>query len=218
MVRELLEAGETDFRLLNPESRHNLLVGLFANARITLIGGAGYFCAGMIDGPTVVIDGNTGWSVAENMIAENMMSGHVTVNGNAGSSTGASMRGGTLIVRGNAGARTGISMKGGTLVVQGNTGYMTGFMMQRGTMIICGDAGEALGDSLYTGRIFVGGQIAELGNDAVIEPTTDDDRAFLDDTLRQAGIENRYTFQKIVSGRRLWNFSKKEMGLWIQAL
>jgi methylamine---glutamate N-methyltransferase subunit B len=109
-------------------------------------------------------------------------------------------------------------MRGGTIVVCGNTGYMTGFMMQRGTMIICGDAGEALGDSMYTGRIFVGGEIAELGNDAVIEPLTDEDRAFLDATLSQANIANGYDFKKVVSGRRLWNFSKKEMGLWIQAL
>jgi glutamate synthase domain-containing protein 3 len=213
LVRELTAAGETDIRLLNPAAHHNLLVALFGNVRVTLDGSAGYFCAGMIDGPTVVIDGNVGWSVAENM-----MSGHVTVNGNAGSSTGATIRGGTLIVRGNAGARTGIAMKGGTIVVRGDSGYMTGFMMQRGAMIICGDAGEALGDSMYTGRIFVGGTIAELGNDAVIEPLTDDDHAFLADTLDQADIENGYDFKKVVSGRRLWNFSKKEMGLWIQAL
>jgi len=109
-------------------------------------------------------------------------------------------------------------MKGGTIVVRGDTGYMTGFMMQRGAMIICGDAGEALGDSMYTGRIFVGGKIAELGNDAVIEPLTDDDQLFLAATLDQAEIVNGYDFKKVVSARRLWNFSKKEMGLWIQAL
>ena len=64
----------------------------------------------------------------------------------------------------------------------------------------------------------VGGTIAELGNDAVIEPLTDDDHTFLRDTLARAEIADGYDFKKVVSGRRLWNFSKKEMGLWIQAL
>ena len=122
------------------------------------------------------------------------------------------------MVKGHASSRTGISQKGGLIVVGGNTGYMTGFMMQKGTMVICGDAGEALGDSMYQGTIYVGGTIAELGNDAVLDDLTQSDREFLDAQLARYGIPGRYDFKKVVAGKKLWNFSKKEMGVWIQAL
>ena len=95
---------------------------------------------------------------------------------------------------------------------------MTGFMMQKGTIIICGDAGEALGDSIYEGRIFVGGSIAELGNDAVIQELTPEDHDFLASTLTQYGIASPTSFKKIVAGRRLWRFDKKEFATWREAL
>jgi glutamate synthase domain-containing protein 3 len=122
-----------------------------------------------------------------------------------------------VVIRGNAGARAGIAMKGGTLLIQGNCGYMTGFMMQKGTIVVCGDAEEALGDSMYEGRIFVGGNIAELGNDAVIQEPTPEDQAFLTSTLAHYGMANT-SFRKIVAGRRLWRFDKKEFATWREAL
>lgn len=212
-IRRLLREGERDIQLLHPNARHNLAVAILEPARLTFEGSVGYYCAGMVDGPEVHIRGNAGWGVAENM-----MSGTIVVEGNAGNSAGASLRGGTLVVRGNVGARTGISLKGGLVLVGGSSGYMTGFMAQRGTIIVCGDVGPALGDSLYEARIFVGGTIAELGNDADVKPLTEEDRTFLRDTLQRYQVDAPPEFKKIESGRRLWNFSKKEIGVWIQAL
>jgi glutamate synthase domain-containing protein 3 len=91
-------------------------------------------------------------------------------------------------------------------------------MMQKGTIIVCGDAGEALGDSMYEGRIFVGGSIAELGNDAVRQELTPEDREFLVSTLARYGLAGSYPFKKIVAGRRLWRFDKKELEIWREAL
>ncbi len=109
-------------------------------------------------------------------------------------------------------------MKGGCLIVQGNSGYMTGFMMQKGTIVVCGDTAEALGDSMYAGRIFVGGQISDLGNDAVIEDVTAEESLFLDAMLVQYDIDPPAAFQKIVSGKRLWQFDKKDFQTWREAL
>jgi glutamate synthase domain-containing protein 3 len=109
-------------------------------------------------------------------------------------------------------------MKGGALLVGEDAGYMTGFMMQKGTLIICGNVGEAVGDSMYEGRIFVGGEIAGLGNDAVIEPLTVEDEALLSETLEEAGLDPRRSFRKIVSGRQLYNFDKREFARWRHAL
>ena len=124
---------------------------------------------GLIDGPEIHITGRVGWSACENM-----MSGVVVVDGNAGSLTGAALRGGDLVVRGRVGARTGIDQKGGTIIVGGSAGSMTGFMMQRGRMIICGDVGPGLGDSMYDGTIYVAGKVKSLGIDCVPGEWTDD--------------------------------------------
>jgi glutamate synthase domain-containing protein 3 len=213
-IRRLIQSGEREIRVRRPEARHNLGVAILQPAALTFEGSVGYYCAGMIDGPTVEIHGNAGWGVGEGM-----MSGTVIVGQNAGNSAAASIRGGTVVVRGSAGARAGIAMKGGLLIIQGHCGYMAGFMMQKGTIIICGDAAEALGDSMYEGRIFIGGHVAELGNDAVTQEPTAEDRDFLAANLARHGITgDAQRFRKIVAGRRLWRFDKKEFATWREAL
>ncbi len=109
-------------------------------------------------------------------------------------------------------------MKGGLLIIAGDCGYMAGFMMQKGTMIVCGNAGAALADSMYEGRVYVGGEIEELGNDTVVSDPDEEDLRFLDDNLTRWGISADRSFRKVVSGRRLWNFDKQEMGIWKEAL
>jgi methylamine---glutamate N-methyltransferase subunit B len=213
-IRAAAADGISEVRVLHPAARHNLGVALDQPVNVTFAGPVGWFCAGMIDGAHVRIEGNCGWSVAENAMA-----GRVEVLGDAGSSAGATMRGGELLVAGNAGARTAISLKGGAVVVGGDVGYMSGFMMQRGSLIVCGDAGEGIGDSMYEGRIYVGGRVASLGTDAVDAELQDDDVTFLQGELESAAIDADPTsFRKIVSGRRLWNFSKKEFEVWKAAL
>ena len=96
---------------------------------------------------------------------------------------------------------------------------MSGFMMQKGVLIIGGDTGEALGDSLYEGRIYVRGRIGALGSDAVQADLTEADitlltKAFTDADLDMAPAD----FKKIVSGKKLYNFDKKEKEIWKMAL
>jgi len=154
-----------------------------------------------------------------------MMSGTVIVRGSAGNAAAASIRGGTVVIHGDAGARAAVSLKGGLVIIAGNCGYMAGFMGQRGTLIVCGDAGEAFADSMYETVCYVGGHIAELGNDAVIESLTAEDEAFLKTNLSQH-LGERYgdiaprlhQFKKVVAGRKLWNFDKREWKTWKEAL
>src|SRR5581483_4774511 len=212
-IRALIARGEKTIRVANPGARPNLAVGLDSDVSITFEGPAGYFLGGMMDGPRLHVQGNCGWSVGEDML-----SGEIVIDGYAGNSAAAAIRGGTVVIRGDAGARSGVSMKGGLLIVGGSVGYMTGFMMQKGTIIVCGDADEALGDSMYEGRIFVAGRIRDLGNDATLADMDGDDERLVAAALDEAGIAPPARFQKVVSGRRLWNFSKKEIGIWIEAL
>jgi glutamate synthase domain-containing protein 3 len=212
-IRDHLTAGERELRLLNPQARHNVAVAITQPARLVIEGSVGYYCGGMSDGPAITIRGSAGWGAAESM-----MNGSIVIDGDAGSGVAASIRGGTVVVRGNAAARAGVSMKGGLLIIGGNAGYMAGFMMQKGTIIICGDAGEALADSMYAGVVFVAGQIADLGNDAVIEQPSPGDEEFLAQQLKQYNVLPPKRFQKIVSGRKLWNFDKSELDAWKVAL
>jgi glutamate synthase domain-containing protein 3 len=181
------------------------VVGILARCKITIDGSLGYFGCGLIDGPEIHVKGRVGWSVAENM-----MSGVVVIDKNAGSLTGAALRGGDVVVRGDVGARSGIDQKGGTIIVGGNAGTMTGFMLQRGRQIICGNVGGGLGDSMYDGALYVGGQVTSLGVDCVEAELTADDDEFLARKLRIYGIEPPAAFRKFVCGRKLWNYDNLE--------
>ena len=194
-----------DVTLQNPGAKHSIAVGILTRCRITIEGSLGYFGCGLIDGPEIRITGRVGWSVAENM-----MSGVILIDKNAGSLAAAALRGGDVVVRGDVGARTGIDQKGGTILVGGDAGMMTGFMMQRGRQIICGSVGGGLGDSMYDGAIYVGGKVASLGIDCVEAELTPDDDEFIARKLRIYGMEPNTSFRKFVCGQKLWNYDNLE--------
>jgi len=203
--RLVYDEGITEVTIANPGAKHSLAVGILTRCRIRIDGSLGYFGCGLLDGPEVHITGRVGWSVAENM-----MSGVVVIDKNAGSLTGAALRGGDLVVRGDAGARTGIDQKGGTIIVGGNVGSMTGFMMQRGRQIICGDAGDGLGDSMYEGTIYVGGRVKSLGIDCVPGEWDAADTEFVNRKFAIYGLGTPPELQKFVCGKKLYNYDTLE--------
>jgi glutamate synthase domain-containing protein 3 len=203
--RLLYEEGVTDVTVQNPGAKHSLGVGILTRCRITFDGSLGYFGCGLIDGPEIHITGRVGWSSCENM-----MSGVVVVDHNAGSLTGAALRGGDLVVKGRVGARSGIDQKGGTIIVGGDAGMMTGFMMQRGRMILCGNVGHGLGDSMYDGIIYVGGKVASLGIDCVPGEWDDADTEFIERKFRIHGLGTPPAFEKFVCGKKLYNYDNLE--------
>jgi glutamate synthase domain-containing protein 3 len=203
--RLLYEEGVTDVIVQNPGAKHSLGVGILTRCKITFVGSLGYFGCGLIDGPEIHITGRVGWSSCENM-----MSGVVVVDHNAGSLTGAALRGGDLVVKGRVGARSGIDQKGGTIIVGGDAGMMTGFMMQRGRMILCGNVGHGLGDSMYDGIIYVGGKVASLGIDCVPGEWDDADTEFIERKFRIHGLGSPPFFEKFVCGKKLYNYDNLE--------
>lgn len=203
--RLIFEEGIKDVTLTNTAAKHSLCVGILARCSIHVEGSLGYFGCGLIDGPEVHVTGRVGWSCAENM-----MSGVVVVDKNAGSLTGAAIRGGDLVIKGHVGARTGIDQKGGTIIVGGNAGSMTGFMMQRGRQIILGDVGPGMGDSMYDGNLYVAGSVKSLGVDCYEVEMTDEDNELLDRKLGMYDMERPDTFRKFTCERKLWNYDNLE--------
>ena len=215
-IRRAIATGDREIVVKDPGARHNLAVAVLQPVRIRIAGSTGYFCGGLIDGPSIVVEGSAGWG-----LAESMLSGEVTVRGSAGNGAAAAIRGGTVVIHGDAAARLGVSMKGGTVLVAGNCGYMAGFMGQKGRLVVCGDAGDAFADSMYETVGFVGGSIAGLGTDAIIETPSGEDADWLDSTLAQylPDVNRRGAhFKKVVAGRKLWNFDKREWKVWQEAL
>jgi len=207
-IRDLMSQGYGTVVLQNPRGMHSLGVGILSKLNLIVEGSTGYFAIGLIDGPNVRIQGRVGWSCGENM-----MSGTVVIEKNAGSTFGAAIRGGDLVCRGSVGSRTGIDMKGGTIIVGGDTGALSGFMMQRGRMVVCGNAGKNLGDSMYDGTIYIGGDIQSLGVDAVEAEMTQLDKDWLIRKLKQYGLlPNKGVdhFTKVVAGKQLWNYDNLE--------
>jgi glutamate synthase domain-containing protein 3 len=201
----LYEQGVTDVTVLNPSARHSLGVAILQRCKITFEGSLGYFGCGLGDGAEFQINGRVGWSVAENM-----MSGVVVIESNAGSLAGAALRGGDLVVKGQVGARTGIDQKGGTILVLGDAGSMTGFMMQRGRQIICGDVGPGLGDSMYDGTLYVAGKVASLGIDCVEGEWTDADTELVERKFSIYDLGTPPQFTKFVCGKKLYNYDSLE--------
>lgn len=204
------DTNQTAWTVLSPRGGHAIAVGLTVPVAVTIEGHAGYYCAGMNDGASIIIKGNAGTGVAENM-----MSGLVHVKGDASQSAGATAHGGLLIIDGNASARCGISMKGVDIVVKGSVGHMSAFMAQSGNLVVCGDAGDALGDSLYEARLFVKGAVASLGADCEKKEMTEEDKTILADLLKKAGIEESVnSFTRYGSARNLYHFHVDNAGAY----
>jgi glutamate synthase domain-containing protein 3 len=192
------------WRVLNPRGRHAVAAGVDAEITVEIDGHVGYYCAGMNQRASLIIHGNAGVGVAENM-----MSGRVHVKGDAGQSAGATAHGGLLVVDGNAAARCGISLKGADIVVKGSIGHMSAFMAQAGSLVVLGEAGEAIGDSIYEARLFLRHAPKSLGADCVEKPMHEKHRAALHTLLHAAGIAGEVDvadFRRYGSARRLYHF------------
>jgi methylamine---glutamate N-methyltransferase subunit B len=196
------DSNERLWKLTNLHGEHACAVGLTQPIEVHVEGHIGYYCGGMNQEATVVIHGQCGVGVAENM-----MSGEVRVKGNASSAAGATGQGGLLVIEGDAGTRCGISMKGIDIVVGGSVGAMSAFMAQSGSLVVCGDAGSSLGDSIYEARLYVQGKVESLGSDCIEKKMTPHHLAKLEKLLRKAGIDaDPKRFKRYGSARRLYNF------------
>ncbi len=210
-LRELMARGE-EVIVENPRSRHNLGVALPGPGHVTFKGSVGYYCGGLSNGGSAEIAGNAGWG-----IGESMSEGYIRVRGSVGQSIGASLRGGTIVVEGDAGPRAGVAQKGGVVVVGGSIGFLSGFMAQRGKLIALGDAADGVGDSLYEGNIYVAGHIHGLGIDAVIAKPAAEEVDEIEEIIAEVGMRLEIRdWKKVVAGRKLWYFDKRESQTWLK--
>lgn len=200
--------NETEWTINNPLGRHAIAAGLEVAVNLEIDGHVGYYCGGMNKQASILIKGNAGQG-----LAENIMSGTVRCAGNASQSAGASGHGGMVVIEGDASSRCGISMKGVDIVVGGSVGHFSAFMAQTGHLVVCGDAGDNLGDSIYEAIIYVGGDVGSLGADCIEEEMTDEHQRTLADLLDRSGFGGDITrFRRFGSARELYNFNIDNAG------
>jgi len=204
LLRRYGEAGE-DVDVVDPDARHHVGVGLTSPITVRVHGSAGYFCAGLTDGPRFEVDGNVGWG-----LADNMLHGSVVVRGNAGAIAGVAIRGAEVVVHGNIGSRAGQVMKEGTLCCAGSASFMAGYMMYGGRLVICGDSGEQVGQDIHGGSIYVGGRIQSLGADATQVDLPADEEEDVLAFLERYEIPFSGRLKKIVNAGRNLRYPRTE--------
>jgi methylamine---glutamate N-methyltransferase subunit B len=62
-------ATPSAWRIINPRGRHALAAGLNAPLTVEIAGHVGYYCAGMNQQARIIIHGNAGVGVGENMMS-----------------------------------------------------------------------------------------------------------------------------------------------------
>ena len=69
-LRQAAQIGpEAEVALLNPDSRHNLVVGLTTPLKLHIEAHVGYYCAGLCEGVDARISGDAGWGLGENVMS-----------------------------------------------------------------------------------------------------------------------------------------------------
>ena len=63
------DTNETHWRVLNPRGQHAIAAGIDAPITVEIDGHVGYYCAGMNKEATIIVNGNAGQGVAENMMS-----------------------------------------------------------------------------------------------------------------------------------------------------
>ena len=203
-LHKLAPDDDTLWQIANPRGLHAIAAGLDAPVTVEIDGSVGYYCGGMNKQARLIVNGNAGVGVGENI-----MSGLIHVKGDASQAAGATGCGGMIVIDGNASGRCGISMKGVDIVVKGSIGHMSAFMAQAGALIVLGDAGEALGDSLYEAKLFVRGSVASLGADCIEKELREEHKALLAAKLEAAGMLGQVDigeFRRYGSARTLYHF------------
>ena len=203
-IREAGARGE-DVEVLNPDARHHIGVGLTDPITVRVRGSAGYFCAGLTDGPNFEVDNNVGWG-----LADNMYQGSVVVGGNAGAIAGVAIRGAEVVVKGNLGSRAGQVMKAGTLLCAGNANFMAGYMMYGGRIVILGESGERLGEDMTGGEIYLGGKLHSLGSDAMVTDISRDEIDSVMEFLDRYEIPFKGSLQKVVNAGKNLRYGTTE--------
>ena len=203
----------TRWRVLNPRGLHAVAAGVDADVTVEIDGDVGYYCAGMNKRATVIVNGNAGIG-----LGENMMSGLIYVKGDASQAAGATAHGRRHRHRGQRlGALRHLDER--------RRHRRQGF--DRPDVGLHGAGGNAGGvrrrrrsaRRLRSTRreLFVRGAVKSLGADCVEKPMDDMHRAELFAKFQAVGVAGEVDvgeFRRYGSARTLYHFHVDNAGAY----
>ncbi|AEE96887.1 hypothetical protein [Mahella australiensis] len=224
LLKQAAASGEDDIRVLNVRGQRYIGDGMRGNLTITVEGIPGNDMAAFMDGPMIVVKGNT-----QDAVGNTMNAGKVVINGHAGDTIGYAMRGGTIFVRDDVGYRVGIHMKEyedkiPAIVVGGKAGDFFGEYMAGGILILLGIGlqadesvvGNYCGTGMHGGVIYIRGEVDKyrLGKEADMQSIDDKDQKVLRMYIEQFAEYFDYDAEDILNGTftKLVPFGKRPYG------
>ncbi len=195
-IRLAIKRGEKEITLDNINGQRYIGCGLKGKVNITINGLPGNDLAAFMDGPQIIVNGNS-----QDAIGNTMNTGEVRIFGDAGDVLGYSMRGGKLYIRGNVGYRVGIHMKSyqdqfPVIIVGGRAEDFFGEYMAGGILILLGlnternsspIVGRYVGTGMHGGIIYLRGKVNDyqLGKEVGIEQLDEEDMKKLETYLKE---------------------------------
>ena len=196
-IRAAFDAGAGTVRVTGVNGQRYIGTGISGeDRRIEIDGTPGNDLGMFMDGPTVVVRGNT-----QDGVGNTMNAGTVHVHGDAGDVLGYGMRGGKVLVKGDVGYRVGIHMKAyenlmPVVVCGGKARDFFGEYMAGGMLVLLGMhtqfpdqplVGAFCGTGMHGGTIFVRGKVdaGKCGKEVGVMPADEDDMAILTPVLRE---------------------------------
>jgi glutamate synthase domain-containing protein 3 len=210
LVRESVSRGMRRLELHNVFGQRYIGTNLSGRVRIDIYGTPGNDLGAFLDGPTIVVHGNT-----QDGCGNTMNGGTIVVHGRAGDISGLSARGGKIFIRDDVGFRAGIHMKQHdgkrpVLVIGGTAQDFLGEYMAGGVMIVLGltlreggcHKASLVGTGMHGGVIYVRGRVDELqlGKEVQIGQPAERDRALLARLVGQFARHFGYDADEILSG------------------
>lgn len=166
-IRRACRTGYREIIIEGVNGQRYIGAGIRSDVRLVLRGTPGNNLASMMDGPTILVEGN-----AQDGVGNTMNGGFVKITGHAGDIVGYAMRGGCIVIRGNAGYRVGIHMKalgqdsGPCVIIGGRAGDFLGEYMAGGSLLLLGEGcgsgipvGRYVGTGMHSGTIYIRGDI-----------------------------------------------------------
>jgi len=209
-IKSVFSSGQGEIYLKNVSGQRYIGDGISGKYKLFIEGIPGNDLAAYMDGPEVVVKGNT-----QDAVANTMNSGSVIVHGNAGDTTGYAMRGGEIYIKGNVGYRVGIHMKEyqskkPVIVIGGKAGDFLGEYMAGGTILLLGlnlqDDEEAVGSfcgtGMHGGTIYIRGSIEpyKLGKEVMPTEADQDDmeliKGYAEKFSQYFGVDYNYIMGK----------------------
>ncbi|TET44381.1 hypothetical protein E3J62_10525 [candidate division TA06 bacterium] len=223
MIREAVSNGAKEVDIFGVNGQRYIGDGLRGEATITIHGTPGNDLAVFMDGPTLIVKGNT-----QDGVGNTMNSGKIIIHGEAGDIVGYGMRGGKIFIKSNVGYRTGIHMKSyegkiPIVVAGGYAGDFFGEYMAGGTLILLGlgiEDGPIVGDycatGIHGGVIYIRGEVDrnKIGKEAGVDEPGPDEMNNLLDTLKEFCFHFGYDLDTVLSKKftKLFPYSTRPYG------